>query len=196
MPETELREKHVKRAETPCPPAADRDLLARYRAGDVEAFETILSRYESPLLRFVSRYAPHAAQDLVQEVFLRLVRESESVRDVDNLSAWLYRVARNLAIDESRKEERRMKRHQLVALPERQAPASPAAERRETAELVSAKLMALPEKQRDVLILKIQEEKSYREISEVTGLTTSYVGYLIHQGLKTLARELRAAGVV
>ncbi|MBN1444345.1 MAG: sigma-70 family RNA polymerase sigma factor [Planctomycetes bacterium] len=182
--------------ETPRSSPPDRKLLERYRRGDVEAFDAIVRRYEGPLLRYGRRYDSSSAQDLVQEVFLRLVREAPHLGEIENLSAWLYRVARNLLIDASRKEKRMQQREETVAAREDQAPAPSAVERQEMADLVTEKLLGLPPRQRDVLILKVQEEKSYREISEITGLTTSNVGYLIHQGLKTLAANLRAAGVV
>jgi RNA polymerase sigma-70 factor (ECF subfamily) len=105
-------------------------------------------------------------------------------------------VARNPAIDEARKEARMERRHRIAAVSEVQPPAAEATETQETAELVAAKLLDLPSRERDVLILKIQEQKSYREISEITGLSTSNVGYLIHHGLKQLASELRSAGIV
>lgn len=174
----------------------DRELLKLFTAGDVAAFEVILARYEGPLLRYAARHQPMAAQDLVQEVFLRLVKQRQELNGLESLSSWLYRVARNLAIDELRKEKRMERREQIVAVPEVQEPGASVAESDEVAELVTSKLMGLPPKQRDVLILKIQEEKSYREISSITGLSVSNVGYLIHQGLKTLARDLRATGVV
>ena len=170
--------------------------MERYRHGDVAAFEEILERYERPLLRYASRYDAAGAQDLVQEVFLRLVRDAPRLEPIENLSAWLYRVARNLAIDESRKEKRMARRHELAAVPEAQGASSSPFEVEEMADVVATKLMALPPRQRDVLVLKIQESKTYRQISEITGLSTSNVGYLIHQGLKSLARELRVAGVI
>jgi len=191
----------------------DRELLSRYLNGDVGAFEAILDRYEKPLLRFTTRYRPHHspggieggerghcdagwAEDIVQEVFLRFLKEGRSLDSVENISAWLYRVARNLAIDEARKEIRMERRHRLRAEVEVQAPPPSQAELGEVSSVVSEKLMGLPPNQRDVLILKIQQGKSYREISEITGLTPSNIGYLIHHGLKTLASELRTAGIV
>lgn len=182
----------------------DHELLESYLEGNISAFEALLSRHERPLLRFVERYryglgiggARDWAQDTVQEVFLRLVREASSLRAVECLSAWLYRVARNLAIDEARKEIRMERRHQMAAGTELAPPPVMAEERRELSEIVSRKLEGLPPNQRDVLVLKIQEGKSYKEISEITGLSTSNVGYLIHHGLKALAGQLRAAGVV
>ena len=190
----------VKLERTAKQPSTDEDLLERHLRGEPAAFEEILRRYETPLLRFVRRYrldsARNGAQDIVQEVFLRFLRERERLGSVRNLGSWLYCVARNLAVDEVRKEARMERREELVAAPERQEPPPPAVERREVWGIVQEKLLGLPENQRDVLILKVQEGKSYREIADVTGLSTSNVGYLIHQGLKRLARELRIAGVL
>ena len=185
----------------------DRELLERFRNGDLSAFEAILERYEAPLLRYAGRYNRAAAQDIVQETFLRLVRESRAPAPsdapsdappaaIEHLSAWLYRVTRNLAIDQARKEERMERREQWTAVSEVQRPAAPDVETRELVDVVDQRLHGLPPKERDVLILKIQEQKSYREISSITGLSTSNVGYLIHKGLKSLATELRTAGVV
>jgi RNA polymerase sigma factor (sigma-70 family) len=178
----------------------DRELLSRYLKGDVSAFETLLCRYEKPLLRFASRYGNGAggdgAHDIVQEVFLKLVRKAEGLWAQENLSAWLYRVTRNVAIDRERKESRMEKYHRLAAVPEVEPPPVSGLERGELARIVSDRLHRLPPRERDVLILKVQEGKSYREIAEITGLTTSNIGYLIHHGLKRLGGELRRAGVV
>lgn len=180
----------------------DQELLSRYLNGDVGGFEAILERYEKPLLRFAARYRPGAkgdtgwAEDIVQEVFLRLVKEGSKLNSVKNVSAWLYRVARNLAIDEARKEIRMERRHRLAAEVEVVAPPPSQAETGEVSGIVTEKLLRLPPNQRDVLILKVQEGKTYREISEITGLSTSNIGYLVHHGLKALASELRTAGIV
>jgi RNA polymerase sigma-70 factor (ECF subfamily) len=182
----------------------DRELLESYLAGDVSAFEAILGRYEKPLLRFLARCragmgqdgAREWAQDTVQEVFLRLIHQARELQQVDNLSAWLFRVARNLTIDEARKEIRMERRHQVVASAQAAFELPPDEERREIADIVTENLEELPAGQKAVLVLKIQEGKSYKEIAEITGLTISNVGYLIHHGLKNLGGRLRAAGVV
>lgn len=180
----------------------DQELLALYLRGDVRAFEEILERYERPLLRYVLRLfasrggARELAEDIVQEAFLRLVREAGKLGEIVRLEAWLYRVARNLAVDAARKEERMDRRARLAASAETVQGAPSPEERREVDGIVAEKLFGLPANQRDVLILKIQEGKSYREISEITGLSTSNVGYLVHHGLKGLARELQRAGVI
>lgn len=177
----------------------DRELLERYRSGDLDAFEIILERHEAPLLRYAGRYGRSRAQDIVQEAFLRLVRECRSpsrTETIEHLPAWLYQVTRNLAIDAARKEERMERREQWAAVSEVEPPGTPDVETRELVDVVEEKLHGLPPKERDVLILRIREQRSYREISSITGLTTSNVGYLIHKGLESLAAELRTAGVV
>lgn len=180
----------------------DQELLDRYLSGDVRAFEAFLGRHEGPLLRFVTRLcssrrgARELAQDIVQEVFLRLLRELRRKKRTGHPSAWLYRVSRNLVIDASRKESRMERREQLAAVPEVQPAGCCEAETREVNGVVTEKLLGLPPNQRDVLILKIQEGRTYREIAEITGLSPSNVGYLIHHGLKALAGELRTAGVI
>ena len=88
------------------------------------------------------------------------------------------------------------KYHRAAAVPEMEAPPVASVERQEIAQIINHKLHGLPPNQRDVLILKIQEGKSYREISQITGLTTSNIGYLIHHGLKRLSGELRRVGVI
>ena len=177
-------------------PITDQELLESYRQGAAAAFEVILERYEAPLLRYAARYRPRTAQDLVQEVFLRLVRESRKLNGVESLSAWLYRVTRHLAIDEARKEARMQVRHRTVAVSEVQPTAPVAVEGAELNAVVTAHIEALPEKQREVVILKLQEQRSYKDISAITGLSVTNVGYLIHKGLKKLSGDLRRAGVV
>lgn len=178
----------------------DQHLLEAYAGGDLTAFEQVLDRHQGPLLRFVGHMASGSsrawAEDIVQEVFLRLLQEVHGGVRIHNLSAWLFRVARNLFRDHRRKEGRMEKRHQARASVEAQPPAPFAEEERELTAIVASKLRGLPENQRDVLILKIQEGKSYKEIAAITGLTTSNIGYLIHHGLKALARDLRVSGVV
>ncbi|MEM7235841.1 MAG: sigma-70 family RNA polymerase sigma factor, partial [Planctomycetota bacterium] len=105
---------------------SDQELVDAFRRGDVRAFEAIVERYESTLLRYVGRYDRGGAQDLVQEVFLRLLDHAKRDSGITHLSAWLYRTARNLAIDQSRKEERMLKRQEIAAAPELQRATSPA----------------------------------------------------------------------
>jgi len=162
---------------------------------------SLLARHEGPLLRYVARLAGdlERARDIVQDAFVRLCRESPGVME-DHAAEWLYTVCRNRAIDIHRKE-RRMK---TLTLAETQptppiagtshAP-SPAetAEQRDTASAALRLLATLPENQQEVVRLKFSGGLSYREISRVTGLSVTNVGFLIHTAIKTL-RERMATG--
>ncbi len=79
--------------------------MAAYRAGDVRAFETLLARHEKPVWNFLRRFVPDAstAEDLLQEVFLRVVKGADEWKGTAKFSTWLYTIARNLTVDQSRR---------------------------------------------------------------------------------------------
>ncbi len=160
-----------------------------------EEMEPLFKSHQSALLRYAARMVRDAetAQDVVQEVFLRLHVEPPQGNDPKLLSTWLYRVAHNLCVDLIRKESRM--RAQVEELP-RPAPIpgpDRAMEAAETRRELDALLGRLNENQRIAVVLKIQEGKSYREISEITGLTVSNVGFLIHQAMKKMNGWLNEA---
>lgn len=154
----------------------------------------VLGRYQAPLLRHARAVVsdPAAAQDVVQESFLRLLSAS---RPIENLSAWLHRVTHNIAVDHLRRENRIQRLH-IAAAPRPGPVADPAdrdLERAEASRILLGELERLTANERAVLLLKVREGKSYKEISAITGLSTSNVGYLIHRGLKKLTARLRAS---
>jgi len=171
------------------------DLLERLRRDPARGLAAVLASFEGPLLRHAVAVvgSASAAQDVVQESFLRLL---SSGQPIDNLSAWLHRVTHNLAVDHLRKESRLRKLH-LAAAPRTEPLAPSPAEdldRREAHARMLGEIERLSPNERAVLMLKVKEGRSYQEISDLTGLTTSNVGYLIHQGLKKLsARLVRAS---
>jgi RNA polymerase sigma factor (sigma-70 family) len=170
------------------------DLLSALRRDPAHGLPAVLSCFEAPLLRHAAAVvgSGSAAQDVVQETFLRLLANGQPI---DNLSAWLHRVTHNLAVDHVRKESRMRKLHHAASPRTEPLAPSPAEDldRREAHALVLGELERLTPNERAVLMLKIKEGRSYQEISERTGLSTSNVGYLIHQGLKKLAARRKAA---
>ena len=152
-----------------------------------------LDDYERALFAYARRLAPdtETARDLVQETFRRLC-EAEREKVEGHVRAWLFTVCRRLAIDLSRKEGRMTSDAARVL----ESPAGPQHSplvqlqaRRDASRLQDA-LDALPHKQREVVRLKFAHGLSYKEIAEVTGLSTSNVGYLLHHGLKALKATL------
>ena len=164
--------------------------MNQHDAGQAAAWlPTIVEQYESPLLRYAARLLGDAdrARDVVQDTFLRLCRENpDDLRD--RIAPWLYTVCRNRALDLRKKESRMnpLSDQHAAACASGEEDQQAAVERRETTQSVRALLETLPENQQEVIRLKVEHDLSYREISEVTGLSVSNVGYLLHVGLKTV----------
>lgn len=161
---------------------------------DGEWVRSVLDRYEGRLVRYAARIMKDAdrARDVVQDTFVRLCAEDRA-RVEPRLAEWLFTVCRNRALEVGRKEGR-MSSLDDDAIEARESPdASPALalEDRETAGRVARLLAALPSRQGEVIRLKIQEGRSYREISRIMNLSETNVGYLIHVGLKTIRERLR-----
>jgi RNA polymerase sigma factor (sigma-70 family) len=159
--------------------------------------EPVVDRWERPLVRYALEITGdlEQARDVVQETFLRLVREEGRRAVPAHLAAWLYKVCRNRALD-VRKKENRMKslgEERMRILPSSEAPQASVAERRDASAEIAGLLAALPENQKEVLRLRFEHELSYREISDVTGLTVTNVGYLLHTAIKTLRSEMKTS---
>lgn len=168
--------------------------MTRRIDGDhAERVRTALGEHERGLVLFAARLTGDlaAARDVVQDTFLRLCEQAPE--DVpERLAPWLYRVCRNLAVDRIRKESRMSAVSTGVLDATLSASARPdqLAERRDTASRALQVLSQLPTKEQDVLRLRFQHGLSYREIAEVTGLSLSYVGVLVHTGLKSLRARM------
>ena len=160
-----------------------------------EWIRSALAQHESSLLRYAVSITgdPDRARDVVQDTFLRLWSE-DPVRLNGCLAEWLFTVCRHRAIDVQRKENR------MTALTdidlETRASAEPdpaqAAEQSESTGAVLRLLDTLPPNQREVIRLKFQNGLSYQEISRITSLTVTNVGFLLHTGLKTLRARLQS----
>ncbi len=156
---------------------------------------SLFERLETPLVRYASRLVGDVdrGRDIVQDAFLRLCQDP-SVAQRDYAAAWLYKVCRNRALDVRKKEQRMSS----LPLPNRQALSSEASDpamlvqRQEAAGNARLLMQSLPEQQQEVLRLKIDHGLTYREISKITDLSISNVGYLLHQGLQTLRSKLES----
>ncbi len=176
--------------------ATTRQLRKAKRVAD---FEAVVSHYEGAMLRYARRLviSPDIAQDVAQDTFIRLYRKWQgSFEPSSKLSAWLYRVAHNVAVDMIRKQSRRQDLHHRHSLeqPKHAAPdRGPWFHLGDRAVAAAAALQTLSERERQLVVLKIYEDKSYKEIGEITGLTTSNVGYILHHAMKKMAAEIRKA---
>lgn len=150
---------------------------------------------EGPLLRFafglLGRRA--AAEDVVQEAFLRLHREWEGVR---NPRAWLYRCVRNLAYNEQRDHGREILTEDAGTLePHPQAAPDEELGRHEAIGALRLLLSELNPDDAHLIDLKYRQQQSYAAIASTTGLSIGNVGYKLHHLLKFLAQSLRQVGV-
>lgn len=159
-----------------------------------QTLEEIMDQYAAALLRYAERLVrnPHTAQDVVQQVFIKFsglpaVNQPKTA----SLRAWLYRSTHHQAVDLIRTEQRRKKLHEAHAEEQLIRQESPDSETRQQ---VLEQLHLLEEKERQVLLLRLQEGLSYREISEVTGLKEGHVGYLLHQAVRRLASHFQETG--
>ena len=107
--------------------------------------------------------------------------------------AWLHKVVRNGCMDMIKTEGRRRTRERASAAPEATQERVPEVEMEDTQGTVRAAIAALPVEQREVLSLRLFEEKSYRDIAEVTGKKVGTIGWLVSEGLKALALRLGPA---
>ncbi|MFA5057834.1 MAG: sigma-70 family RNA polymerase sigma factor [Opitutaceae bacterium] len=154
-----------------------------------------VEQYQAPLLRYATRLVgePDRARDVVQDTFVRLMAQPPATID-SHLAEWLFTVCRNRVYDVHRKEGR-MKQFAEGAA-ERVVAADPrpgaALEAEETQAAVRRLIDRLPANQQEVIRLKFQNGFSYKEISRITELSVSNVGFLIHTAIKTLRREWTA----
>ena len=165
------------------------------------SLEDAMEQYQSSLLRYATRVLNNedAAQDVVQEAFIRLHGNLDNIKTRGvQVKGWLFRTTHNAAVDYIRKESRRRSLHErqskqadlFVTDTEAQQ------ERADKKAMVMRHLNTLKPKEREVLVLRLQEGMSYKEIAAVLKRSEGYVGTLIHTATKKLSRSLQQAGVV
>ena len=153
----------------------------------LKEFEGPLIGYAASILRDVER-----ARDVVQDTFVKLYQQEPGKIAEPALKSWLYTVCRNRSFDVLRKEKRMtvVENEKMETIEVDGDDPAEIAEREETHSEVMRFLDRLPPNQKEVIRLKFQGDMSYKEISEVTSLSVSNVGFLIHSGLKRLRQLL------
>lgn len=169
-------------------PSSDEELVAAFKAGDVQAFDALFTRYRQPIFGYLYRSVGDAAvaEELAQEVFLKVFQHLRRTSNHLRVHAWMYRIATTTCIDALRTATRRPVLSQddatLAAAP---APTSAdPVERqlqREQHREVRRALNALPTSYLQVLVLRQFEGLSYAESAEVMGISVEAVTSLIHR---------------
>ena len=187
---------------------SDEELLAAFQQGDPGAFERLLRRHRGPLFTFLVRMTGDRAkaEDLAQETFLRLVKGAAAWEQRARFQTWLYTIARNLCVDQSRRDKFR-RTDSLDAdgpgdeppLVDSVAAEGPGPERgAESARLrplLQAALLSLPVEQREVFILREQAGVPFKEIAEVIGVNENTIKSRMRYALEGMRKALLAAGV-
>lgn len=158
-----------------------------------------LERWEGPLLRYTRTLTGDldTARDVVQDAFLRLCTQPRE-RVESHVGEWLFAVCRNRALDVLKKEGRMhgIPDAQLDATTSHDRPVAAVVEDRDQSAHLLSLVDALSANQRDVVRLKFQEGRSYKEIAQITGLTVTNVGFLLHTAIKALRARAQQANPV
>lgn len=186
----------------------DEELLAAYQQGDTGAFELLLRRHRAPLFSFLLRMLGDRtrAEDLAQETFLRIVKGAQAWEQRARFQTWLYTIARNLCVDQSRRDRFRRADSLDQTGPDDEPPLvdsvagseiDPArgAESVRLRPVLQKALLALPVEQREVFILREQAGLPFKEIAETVGVNENTVKSRMRYALEGLRKALLAAGV-
>ncbi len=184
---------------------SDAQIMLRVKAGDESAFEYLVQKYRRPMLSFMYRMAHNSAvaEDLAQEVFLRVYRSREKYEASAKFTTWLYRIASNLAVNHAR-DTRHERPENTVSLdepdqesgltmdvPDDSLTAEENIVRRERLAAIRQRVQALPERQRIAVIMHKYQQMDYRQIAEVLKLSESAIKSLLFRAYETLRVQLK-----
>src|SRR5438874_11631894 len=183
----------------------DADVMLRVKAGDDSAFDYLVQKYRRQIINFMYRMAHNsaAAEDLAQEVFLRVYRSRSSYEASAKFTTWLYRIATNLGMNYSR-DTRHARPENIMNLDEPDeetgqspdlADKTPSVEEeimhRERLNAIRQKVEALPERQKMAVLMHKYQQMDYRQIADVLKLSESATKSLLFRDFETLRTELR-----
>jgi RNA polymerase sigma-70 factor (ECF subfamily) len=186
-------------------PASDAAIMLRVAAGDESSFNYLVEKFHRPIIHFLFRMVRNQAiaEELAQEVFLRVYRSRESYRAEARFTTWLYRIATNLAVNYARdsRHERAAQSLYLDAPDEETgstpdvADDEPSVEQRmlreERMAAIRTHVMALPERQRMAVLMHKYQGMDYRQIGEVLNLSESATKSLLFRAYQTLRDRLK-----
>jgi RNA polymerase sigma factor (sigma-70 family) len=170
----------------------DSSLIAEVAAGDEDAFEQLVKKYERPVLSTIYRYIGDAfsAQDLAQEVFIKVWKKAASFKAKSKFSTWLYRIVVNHCLNYHAKRRRKAILELTEFTPDPNPGIAERLEAQRKSEIVREAVRNLPERQRMALVLSKFEDKSYAEISEIMKTSLSSVESLIFRAKNNLKKHL------
>jgi RNA polymerase sigma-70 factor (ECF subfamily) len=169
------------------------ELLQRFAAGDLDAFESLFQQYQREVYRWVMRIVrdPTAAEDLTVEAFWRAHKAHAGFDPEANFAAWLRRIATNLALDHLRKRRR------FVELPDDLAAEGKldSVARQQTRLALRKAFAELPPRLRVVAHLGLVEDESYAEIAQALGISAGVARTRMFRAVRVLRKKLQRLGV-
>jgi RNA polymerase sigma-70 factor, ECF subfamily len=167
---------------------ADQEIVARVRNGDREAFAKLVLKYQSRVLTLATRLLDNRseAEDIAQDIFVKIFQSLHDFRGASRFSTWLYRITINHCLNHIRRRTRQQQTL-VVTEPEDWIQESPASNPHKTLEqkerwaLVQAKLQLLSPEHRTIVLLRDFEGLSYEEIADVLQLESGTVKSRLHR---------------
>ena len=180
--------------------------MIRFQAGERAVFPVLVKRYQGPLYNFALRHLRNQslAEEVVQDAFVRLVRNAADFKHEARFSTWLYTIVRNLCIDQGRKQS--LRRHPSLdeakrgdegdgpTLGEQIADSRANVERTAVSAEIRERLMqavdALPDDQREVFLLRELSNLPFKDIAEIVGIPENTVKSRMRYALERLQEAL------
>ena len=184
---------------------ADEALMIHYQKGDVRAFEILLERHRKPIYNFIFRFvgSRDVAEDLLQETFLRVIKGAANYQRKAKFTTWLYTIARNLCVDQSRRKKHRkaasldqpMTKSEdsgtlMDVIPGKEMPSDRKAVSRQLHQTIHRALAALPGEQREVFLMREFLNMPFKQIAEIVGIPENTVKSRMRYALEKLRLEL------
>ena len=181
---------------------SDVQLMLSAKAGDDESFELLLQRYRTPLVNFLHRMVRDrgTAEDLAQEVFLRVYRARKKYEPSAKFTTWLFRIATNVALNSLRDgryrqlevsaDETREDEQPMLSVPDQRPSAVERMMEQDRAEFIRRAIQTLPEKQRVAVLLHKYHELDYDEIAGILECSESALKSLLFRAYETLREKL------
>jgi RNA polymerase sigma-70 factor (ECF subfamily) len=183
----------------------DAEVMLRAKAGDQAAFDYLVQKYRRPMVSFMYRMARNAAvaEDLAQEVFLRVYRSRESYEASAKFTTWLYRIATNLAVNHARDTRHERPEMQVsidepdedtgttLEIPDRSLNAEQMIVVQERMMAIRRKVEALPEQQKLAVIMHKYQQMDYKQIADVLKKSESATKSLLFRAYETLREQLK-----
>ena len=184
---------------------SDAEVMLKVKAGDDGAFGYLVQKYRRPMISFMYRMAHNsaAAEDLAQEVFLRVYRSRSSYEASAKFTTWLYRIATNLAMNFTRDTRHERPENQVslddpaeedsapLDVADRRLTAEQDLLRRERLQQIRKRVQSLPERQRLAVVMHKYQQMDYKQIAEVLKLSESATKSLLFRAYQTLREKLK-----